>query len=295
MPATKTEELSTTMAIARSIMGTEPLFGKTAAGAVSFHIERYLCHLHDQQLPEIPSPVLIVQLGGKKISQRNSRQQTISFPSVSTIIPGIEPSAWQIRGALDLALIYFETEALERLRQALADRVQPVAFVDAVIGALTRQLVIAMATEEDFDSSYVQALANALLAHLCRLLARPREQHLLSSQNTQVNYVQRAIAFINDNFTRCLRADEIAAHIGLHASHFRRVFLEVTGTTPHQYLLHLRLERARDLLINSDMALVDIAAACGLSSQSHMTSSFRRVYDVTPRQYKARMLAQLER
>lgn len=292
MPITKTGELSTTMAIARSIMGAEPLFGTAATGTVSFHIERYLCHLRDQQLPEFPCPVLIVQLGGKKISQRNSSQQTISFPSVTTIIPGIEPSAWQIRGALDLALIFFEDQALQRLRQALADRGQPVAFVDAVIGALTRQLVIAMATGEDFDNRYIQALANALLEQLCRLLALPEKQHLLSSQNTQVNYVQRAIAFINDNFTRSLHADEIAAHIGLHASHFRRVFLEVTGTTPHQYLLHLRLERARELLINSDMALVDIAAACGLSSQSHMTSSFRRVYDVTPTQYKVRMSAE---
>jgi AraC family transcriptional regulator len=73
-----------------------------------------------------------------------------------------------------------------------------------------------------------------------------------------------------------------AAQTGLQQSYFRQIFQQTTGLTLHSYIMQLRLERARDLLGNSELPLAAIAEEVGFSNQSHMTSCFRRHYDITP-------------
>jgi AraC family transcriptional regulator len=78
---------------------------------------------------------------------------------------------------------------------------------------------------------------------------------------------------------------EMAAHVELSESHFLRMFKQHFGITPAAYIAHARFERARHLLINTEMTLASIAAACGYSSQSHMTGDFKKRVGLPPRQY----------
>jgi len=78
----------------------------------------------------------------------------------------------------------------------------------------------------------------------------------------------------------------LAAETGYSRAHFVRMFQAATGQTPHRYLLNLRLTRAQQLLENRGTSLVDIAAMCGFSSQSHMSTAFRQLLGMTPAQYR---------
>jgi len=69
-------------------------------------------------------------------------------------------------------------------------------------------------------------------------------------------------------------------------THFLRLFRASTGQTPYQYVLNRRLERAKSLLQKTLMPLVNIAAACGFSSQTHMTDLFRSHIGKTPLHYR---------
>jgi len=64
------------------------------------------------------------------------------------------------------------------------------------------------------------------------------------------------------------------------------MFREATGVTPHQYVLDVRLRHAQEWLRKKNSALIDIAAHCGFSSQSHMTSVFRKRLGVTPGEFR---------
>ncbi len=88
------------------------------------------------------------------------------------------------------------------------------------------------------------------------------------------------------DFHADLDLQTLAAEAGYSRAHFARMFRAATGQTPHRYLLHLRLTRAQKLLERRDNALVDIAAMCGFSSQSHMTTAFRQLLGLTPAQYR---------
>jgi AraC-like DNA-binding protein len=75
--------------------------------------------------------------------------------------------------------------------------------------------------------------------------------------------------------------DEMAALVGLSASHFQRAFRETFGRSPWQHLLALRLEAARQQLLGGG-SVSTVAAALGFADQSHFTRHFRRHFGVTP-------------
>jgi AraC-like DNA-binding protein len=85
-----------------------------------------------------------------------------------------------------------------------------------------------------------------------------------------------------------LDVDDLAAAAGLSRAHFSREFKRAFGEPPHAYLLARRLERAAALLRNTDRSVLDICLSVGLSSVGSFTTSFSRVYGVSPTAYRDR-------
>lgn len=101
--------------------------------------------------------------------------------------------------------------------------------------------------------------------------------------------VARVVDYIEDGIDQDLRLSSLAAVAGMSVYHFARRFQETVGISPYSYVLVRRIERARALLRHSDERLVDIALACGFSSQSHLTTVFRKCLGVTPGEYRRRV------
>jgi AraC-like DNA-binding protein len=76
-----------------------------------------------------------------------------------------------------------------------------------------------------------------------------------------------------------------AAHVS--PAHFTREFRRAFGETPHRYLLTRRLERAAALLRNTDRTVADICLSVGLTSVGSFTTSFRKLYGMSPTAYRA--------
>src|SRR3954471_22822626 len=84
-----------------------------------------------------------------------------------------------------------------------------------------------------------------------------------------------------------LDVGDMAAVAGLSRAHFSREFRRTFGESPHAYLLTRRLERAAALLRGTDHSVADICLSVGLTSVGSFTTSFRRVYSMTPTAYRA--------
>ncbi len=79
----------------------------------------------------------------------------------------------------------------------------------------------------------------------------------------------------------------LARRAGMSASCFSRWFRDQTGMTPHAFVLEARVARAKALLRQSGLPLIDVALAVGFSSQSCLNVTFRRRAGVTPAEYRA--------
>ncbi|MCI0754933.1 AraC family transcriptional regulator [Teichococcus vastitatis] len=98
---------------------------------------------------------------------------------------------------------------------------------------------------------------------------------------------RRAREFLHDTLTANVGADALARSAGASDRfHLARSFRAAYGTSPHAYLVQIRLVRARHLLASGERP-ADVAAACGFADQSHLGRRFRRAYGLTPATYRA--------
>src|SRR5207302_8690884 len=114
------------------------------------------------------------------------------------------------------------------------------------------------------------------LATVDGVSAVPPARHLL-----------RAKDLADAHYAETIGVADMARAARLSQAHFSREFRRTFGETPHQYLLTRRLERAAAMLRNTDWAVADICLAVGLTSVGSFTTSFRRVYGVSPTAYRA--------
>jgi AraC-like DNA-binding protein len=100
-------------------------------------------------------------------------------------------------------------------------------------------------------------------------------------------HLLRAKDLIDARYSDPLDVTTLARAARLSPAHFSREFRRVFGETPHQYLLTRRLERAAELLRNTDRTVSDICFMVGLRSVGSFTTSFGRAFGVSPRAYRA--------
>jgi AraC-like DNA-binding protein len=99
-------------------------------------------------------------------------------------------------------------------------------------------------------------------------------------------YLLRARDLADARYAEAVTVADMARASGLSPAHFSRAFTGAFGETPHRYLLTRRLERAATLLRTTDRKVVDICFLVGLGSVGSFTTSFRRMFGMTPTQYR---------
>jgi AraC-like DNA-binding protein len=102
-----------------------------------------------------------------------------------------------------------------------------------------------------------------------------------------VRHLLRAKDVIDARYREPLDVPTLARAAHLSGAHFTREFRRAFGETPHQYLLTRRLERAAELLRNTDHTVADICLSVGLSSVGSFTTSFGRTFGLSPTAYRA--------
>lgn len=115
-----------------------------------------------------------------------------------------------------------------------------------------------------------------LNARLKGVVSVPPTRHLL-----------RAKDLADARYFEPLTVRDLARAARLSPAHFSREFRRAFGEAPHQYLLTRRLERAAALLRTTDRTVADICFMVGLGSVGSFTTSFRRMFGVTPTAYRA--------
>lgn len=152
----------------------------------------------------------------------------------------------------------------------------------ALLNLLDRELGLG----EPSGRLYGDSLAFALLARAVALSSHQARTLSFDASPLNVRAQVRLFEFIEENLHRNLGLEDLARQVGYGRGHFLKTFRAAAGTSPHQYLLDRRVERAKALLTKTRTPVVEIATACGFSSQSHFSSEFRRRVGISPGRYR---------
>jgi AraC family transcriptional regulator len=155
---------------------------------------------------------------------------------------------------------------------------------------LIEQMGLAMMAEVKIGGAcsklYVESMTTALTAHLLR-------RHC-SKQSVVEEYtgglpkykLREVIEYINTHLENNLALSELAAVACISQTYFASLFKQSMGITPHQYVMQCRIEKAKVLLRESQLTLVEVSQQVGFQNQSHFTRVFKQYTSVTPKVYK---------
>ena len=94
--------------------------------------------------------------------------------------------------------------------------------------------------------------------------------------------LRHAVEIMEANLEDPLGSPELARRVGLSVRQLERLFGKYLHATPNKYYLELRLRRARNLIQQTDMAIIDVSTACGFGSQSTFSRSYKQFFGISP-------------
>jgi transcriptional regulator GlxA family with amidase domain len=137
---------------------------------------------------------------------------------------------------------------------------------------------------DDFDDNVVNRVCEQVLTDRVRSPTDRQRLPLRARLGVQNSKVLTIIELMEANLSEPLSLIEIADHVGLSRRQIERLFRQEMGRSPARYYLEIRLDRARHLLIQSSLPVVEVAVACGFVSASHFSKFYRELYARSPQQ-----------
>ena len=128
------------------------------------------------------------------------------------------------------------------------------------------------------------------------LLGELREKGLYTSHlpvsyrhdEKKVLKLKAVLKYIRENFSRCITLEDMSTAASFSPKYFCRFFKDMTGTTPINYLMAYRIERAARKLLGSDLSVTQIAYDCGFNDLSYFIKTFKAFKHVSPKDYRSR-------
>jgi AraC-like DNA-binding protein len=156
---------------------------------------------------------------------------------------------------------------------------RPVEIQDAGAIETLARLMVDEVSRPSKHEVYGESLVGSIVTGLLDIPLQRGDQNNSRLTQAQMN---KLIARV-DSLSDCrLTVAEMAATVGLSESWFSNVFKQTTGKTPLQWQLAKRIDLAKKLLVESDLAVAEIAAQLGFTDQAHLTKAFRQIAGDTP-------------
>ncbi|MEL6930548.1 MAG: AraC family transcriptional regulator [Cyanobacteria bacterium J06600_6] len=154
--------------------------------------------------------------------------------------------------------------------------------------AIATLLMAEMQQPQPSGSLYLDSLANVLAVQLLRSYGTNSAQIPSYEGGLPIYQLNKVLDYIDAELAEGIKLADLASLLNMSPFHFARMFKQSMEITPHQYVIQQRVERAKQLLKNSDRAIIDIALECGFNSHSSLSKQFRKVMGITPKTFRSK-------
>jgi AraC-like DNA-binding protein/ligand-binding sensor protein len=128
-----------------------------------------------------------------------------------------------------------------------------------------------------------------LLVIFAEQVAALSNQLIVERENAEPPAITRAKAFINENYTEDLSLEQVAKAANMSSFYFCKMFKKYTGVNFTEYLSRVRIEKARNLLLNPNLRISEIAYEVGFQSLTHFNRVFKKVLGQSPTEFRAHL------
>lgn len=224
-----------------------------------------------------------------RVGEGRDRTMFVRAPLVSILPPALPHSLAGRPGPntliLSIAAPFFD-EVAHGLGCGAAALVEPQATADPLIREVGNAVERGVRGRRPPLGGYMESLAAVLAAHVVLNYATAKGAIAAPCGGLAPHKLRCVRKHVREHLGEMIRVDQLAEAVHLSPFHFARMFKRSTGQSPHLYVLLQRIERARELLAGTDMALIDVAAEVGFRTQGHFTSVFHRYAGRTPRTFR---------
>lgn len=251
------------------------------------------------EVPALSDHWLVLPLGHPiRLSQQSDDclYESIFQKGDSLLVPAGYSTCWRCQGgqAVQKELhIRLQPKLIEKVAEAFEigarrDLTNHFAKQDLNLQRLAMLLLAELRSDGMMGRLYVDSLTQALAIHLLRHYSDAAPT-VIAEGTTKVRSLTRAqlqpaIDYIHTYLNRNLSIAELANVVNISPTYFASLFRSAMGIPPHQYVIQQRVERAKVMLLKTDLTISDIALQVGFSGQSHLTQQFKRVTGKTPKQ-----------
>lgn len=242
----------------------------------------------------VPSHLIILHLDGHVKVDRwigGTRESHVVAPGGMFMMPGGIDFQVRLGGVLSTVHVYLRDQVFAEVARDLSVAVLDLSPRLGERDPLLERLILGV-RDELLDpglmgDGYVDYLARAAAARIIRTTMRSAAQApAIRFPGVGASKVARAVDYLDAHLHRAVGLDELATVLAMSESQMIALFNKTVGMPPHRFILARRVARACDLLLRSQLSLVDIALRCGFSHQEHMTRVFKRETNLTPGAYR---------
>jgi AraC family transcriptional regulator len=215
----------------------------------------------------------------------------ISDNTVSIIPPGVKIRSAGTSSGGELTVIFLDPLVMGEIAKketgfSFPEIAPQFAIADAMTHSIATILDAQLAEKHPCSPTCAELLAKALAAHIFATYAKPSFDGPGEMRPNRMQ-LRRSIEFIHVHLDQKLTLEDIAAVACMSKFHYAKSFRAVMGIAPHQYLVRLRIEKARRLLLMEEaMSLQDIAQKVGFTDTAHFAQQFSRVVGISPSRYR---------
>lgn len=197
----------------------------------------------------------------------------------------IQPQKFLENGELELGdWSSLSVESQKWLGSLLALNDDPVLPQDKDIAPLLRDIHKELTEKDDCYLEKANMRLDSLLIHIGRML-KSRQ----SSSSDADEFVKAIHKLLADNIHQKINMEELACSLGMSPSAFNKKVKRLTGFSPAEYLIGLRIKKATKLLSETDMKIIDITYECGFSSSQYFATQFMNLMGSSPSVYRRKL------
>ena len=135
---------------------------------------------------------------------------------------------------------------------------------------------------EDFGEDLANAVADQMIYSSIRTDQDTQRLSVPTRIGVRHPKLSQVIQMMETNIEEPISPSLLAKYVGMSTRQLERLFRRYLNRSPKRYYMELRLQKARNLLMQTDMSVINVALACGFASPSHFSKCYRAHYQTTP-------------